>query len=418
MSQQAYHAYLQALKSGLVKLCKLEFLQPDGSVAFVLDNNDRNPRSNAFIQDGSLSVNLQNGPRRQASVTLANLDGAYDYNVNRVWFGQEIRLSEGLVLPNGTEFYLPQGIFLVKDPQEVHQPNRRDVTYQLVDKWANLDGTLFGRLDGIYEIPIGSDIFVTIASLLEMDRGNGRPIDRMTPIFTDYYNGMTTTLPDGSTAGNTVTPYTLRCDSDTGTIAELILGLNTMLAGWVGYDQTGRFRLDPSQDDILDTKKPIQHTFTPTEAQFLGPTYTVRNSEMFNDVIICGEALNAHPQANGRATNLDPSSDTNVNLVGRKTYRESKPGYYTDDICEAYAEFKLKRMTVLQKSVSIESTQMFHLVENQLVAIRRLDKPGGPIERHLVQGFTRPLARAGSMTINAVSVSDFPIATITRQSWE
>lgn len=412
---QRWQAYLSALRTDFVKLCKLEFLQPDGTVAYVLDNNAQNKRSNAFIQEGNLRVNLQNGQRRQATVTIKNVDGAYDYAVNKVWFGQEIRLSEGLILPDGSEFYLPQGVFLVKDPQETFKPNQHTVQYSLVDKWANLDGTLYGNLDGIYEVPMGSDIFTAISTLLAEDRGNGQPVDRMKPIFTNYYNGMETELPDGTTVPNTETPYTLRVDSTTGTLADVILGLNTMLAGWVGYDATGRFRLDPSQDDILDIQKPIQWAFTPTEKQFRGATYTVKNSEMYNDIIVNGEALGTDPTANARAQNLDPASDTNINLIGRKTLREQKQGYYTNQICEWYAEWKLKRITVLQKSVSIESSQMFHLTENNLVTIRRPDKPGAPVERHLIQGYSRPLATKGSMTIEAVSVSDFPIATLT--SW-
>ena len=58
-----YQQYLEALKEPFIKRTKLEFLQPDGIVAFVLDNNAQNPRSNAFIQSGNLSVNLQNGKR-------------------------------------------------------------------------------------------------------------------------------------------------------------------------------------------------------------------------------------------------------------------------------------------------------------------------------------------------------------------
>ena len=409
-----YQQYLEALKTPFIKRTKLEFLQPDGSVAFVLDNNERNPRSNAFIQSGNLSVNLQNGKRRQATVTLANLDGAYDYNVNRVWFGQQIRLSMGLVMPDGTDFYLPQGIFCVKDPEEVFQPGKKEANYTLEDKWSNQDGTLGGNLDGIYEAPVNSDMFAAISSLLAEDKGNGQPVDNVKPIFTDYYNNLTTTLPDGTEISNVLTPYTLRIDSENGTLADVILGINTMLAGWVGYDQTGALRLDPSQDDILDTTKPVLWTFQPSRKQFLGATYAVKNSEMYNDVIINGEALGTSPTANARATNYDPSSDTNVYLVGRKTYRESKQGYYTDDICEAYASFKLKRMTVLQKAVTIESTQMFHLVENNLVEIRREDKPGSPTERHLIQGFSIPIGQTGNMTINAVSVNDFPIATLTK----
>ena len=189
---QRWQAYLSALKTDFTKICKLEFLQPDGSVAYVLDNNPRNPRSSAFIQNGTIRVNLQNGQRRQATVNIVNLDGAYDYAVNKVWFGQEIRLSEGLILPDGSEFYLPQGVFLVKDAQEIFKPGQREVSYPLVDKWANLDGTLYGNLEGTYEVPVDVNIFDAIAELLREDRGNGRPVDGMTPIFTSYYNGMTT----------------------------------------------------------------------------------------------------------------------------------------------------------------------------------------------------------------------------------
>ena len=409
---QRWQAYLSALKTDFTKICKLEFLQPDGSVAYVLDNNPRNPRSSAFIQNGTIRVNLQNGQRRQATVNIVNLDGAYDYAVNKVWFGQEIRLSEGLILPDGSEFYLPQGVFLVKDAQEIFKPGQREVSYPLVDKWANLDGTLYGNLEGTYEVPVDVNIFDAIAELLREDRGNGRPVDGMTPIFTSYYNGMTTE-DRGVIYDNIMTPYTLRVDSTSGTLAEVILGLNTMLAGWIGYDATGRLRLDPSQDDILDINKPIQWAFTPTEKQFLGATYTVKNSEMYNDIIVNGEALGNEPTANARAQNLDPGSDTNINLIGRKTLREQKAGFYTDFVCQWYAEWKLKRIAVLQKAVSIDSTQMFHISENNLVTIRRPDKKGAPVERHLIQGFTRPLSGTGSMTVEAISVNDFPVATLT-----
>ena len=56
---------------------------------------------------------------------------------------------------------------------------------------------------------------------------------------------------------------------------------------------------------------------------------------------------------------------------------------------------------------------MYHLDVNNLVTIIRTDKPGSPVERHLIQGFSRPLASTGSMTISCVSVNDFPEATVT-----
>lgn len=406
--------YINNIGKPFVKLARLDFLNPNGSVLYTLDNNPLSQKSGAFIQAGELTVNLQNGPRRSATVTISNIDGEFDYNVNKLWFGQQVRLWEGMILPGGQEFYISQGVFYVKDPDETFEPGLKETTLNLVDKWAYLDGSLFGNLEGTYEVPVNSNIFNVIASVLNFDRGNGYKVDESVPIFTNYYNGKTTTLPDGSTVPLTNTPYTYRCDSENGTYADIILEMNTMLAGWIGYDANGQLRLDPSQDDILDTNKPIQWQFTMRNSTFLGATYSVKNSEVYNDIIIVGESLSEYGQTAGRATNYDPRSDTNVNIIGLKTKRYQQSGYYTQDICESLAVFKLKRESVLKKSVSIKSAQMFHLQENNLVTIERSDKFGNPIERHLITGYTRPIAQSGEMTINATSVLDSPMATITR----
>lgn len=405
--------YLNQLRTPFTKLCRLRFLQPDGSTAFVVDNNPQHKRSGTFIQEGTITCNLQNGQRRTASVTLSNIDSEYDYNVNNIWFGQQIAIDEGLVLSSGYEYYIQQGIFYISDPQETLNPILRTMTYPLVDKWAYLDGSLFGRLESTYEVPVGTNIYEPIAAILKLGRGNGNLIDHVPPIFTDYYNGMTQILPDGTSASLTDSPYTLRVDSDDGTYADVVLGMAEMLNAWVGYDQTGALRIDPSQDDIVDANKPVLWQFSTEEAQLLGTTYTIKNTEVFNDYIVLGEQTDDNPQAAGRAQNLDPSSDTNVNIIGRKTYRETASGYYTSTQCRDLAEWKLKRATVLQKAVSISCIQMMHIFENNLVEIVRTDKPGSPVERHLIQGYTRPLATNGAMTINAVSVADFPVATIT-----
>ena len=158
-----YQQYLKALTKPFKKLAKIEFLQPDNSVAFSLDNNyKRGYRSKydtrAFIQSGSLSVSLQNGQRRKATITLSNLDGGFDYAVNNIWFGQRVRLLMGLVLPDGTDFYLPQGVFYISNPTGNFKPNQRSITYNLLDKWSYLDGTLFGTLSGSYQISKNTEV--------------------------------------------------------------------------------------------------------------------------------------------------------------------------------------------------------------------------------------------------------------------
>ena len=411
--QEKYLAYLKAIQGPFQKLCRLRFLNPDGSTAFFVDNNPLGKYGQAFIADGTLTVNLQNGTRRTAAVTLANADGAFDYDVNHLWFGQEIALDEGLVLPGGEEYYIQQGVFLLESPQEIVSPSKRVMQYDLVDKWANLDGTLWGRLEDTYKGALGVNIFQQIDALLRDDKGNGRKVDPVAPVYTEYYNGKTQLLPDGKTAALTDAPYTLTVAPPSGTYASVILGFAEMLNAWVGYDTEGRLRIDPSQDDLLDTEKPVSYAFSMDGTVLTGLSYKVENTEVYNDYIVLGAALDDNSQPGARATNNDPMSDTNVRLIGRKTVWTSENGYTTQTQCRDRAEWEMKRSTVLQKSVNISCGQLFHIRENELVTIARTDKPGKPVERHLVMGFSRPLAAAGAMTISAVSVADFPVATVT-----
>lgn len=410
-----FQQYLQALRGDFTKIAKLEFLNPDGNVAFSLDNNALNKRSGAFLQEGTISCNLNNGKRRQATVTLSNLDHSYDFSVEHIWFGQQIRLSEGLILPDGTEYYISQGVFEIENPQEALKPGQRTATYTLVDKWANLDGTLFGNLEDVYKVEAGTNILNAMAATLLLDRftmenAGDNPIDPVAPLFTEYYNGKTQTLTDGSVVSLIEAPYDFLSASN-GTLADVVLGLNEMIAGDIGYNQNGRLVVNPSQDDILDITKPILWEFTEGDKSFLGADYTTKSAEVYNDVIVVGATSDTNATAKGRSQNLDPTSDTCVSRIGRKTIRLEMPNYYSDQMCQDYADWMLKRYSTLSKEVTVSCTQMFHIVENELITVQRMDKPGSPVERHLVKGFSRPIGQSGAMTINCVSVNDFPLST-------
>lgn len=347
-------------------------------------------------------MNLQNGQRRTATITLDNVDHEFDYNVNHVWFGREVAIDEGLILKDGTEYYIQQGVFLLTKPAESIQPIGRTIEYSLVDKWANLDGTLYGNLEGTYEVPLNSNPFDAIETLLREDKGNGQAIDDLPLIkgFTTWEN----------------TPYTVTVDAD-GTLAQVVLSVVETLAGLVGYDRNGRLRIEPSSDDVDDSTKPVQWTFGMDETTLLGLTYNIKNEEVFNDYIVVGEQLENGSQPRARVQNLDPRSDTNINIIGRKTKRESASGYANHTQCLDLAVWRVQRAAVLSKAVTVQSSQIFHIEENQLIEIVRSDKPGSPIEKHLVQGFSRPLASAGAMTINAISVVDIPDYTIVEDTY-
>ena len=427
MSQNRFLMYLNALGSPFKKRTRLEFLNPDDSIAFALDNNPYKSarggyNSNAFIQSGSLNVSLNNGQRRSASITLANLDGTFEYAVNKIWYGSRVRLSMGLVLPDGSDFYLPQGVFYFKDPSIIRNPTQRQISYSLVDKWSYLDGSLFGNLPATYVVEVGENIFSAMSDALRLDKRNlssdelasdpNWMLDPTTPVFTDYYNHLpdisyTVTTASGQkelkTAKANETAFETRIEFGRP-ISELLLDLNRTIVGWVGYDSTGAFRVDPSQDDISDIDKPILWTFTKNNSLLLSENTTVKNREVYNDIIIVGEDMKS-AAVYGRATNFDPRSDCNVNLIGMKTFKEARAEYWNETQCRDYASWLLKKKTILQKSITISSSQMFHLNENSIVAVERTDLPGSPVERHLVQSFSLPIGETGQMSINATSIN-------------
>lgn len=432
-----YELYLQALKKPFQKLTKLEFLQPDNSVAFTLGNSFVRGYSNpydsrAFIQGGTLNVALKNGQRRTASLTLSNIDDVFDYSVNKIWYGTKVRLSMGLVLPNGEEFYLPQGVFYFRDPQKIYNPTSKQMNYSLVDKWSYLDGSLFGVLPTTKTINADENYFDAALSLLHLSKYDLLSItnniydqvDNVPPIFTDYYNNkpeveVMTFIPGESTPQSRMvpancTPYEIRKEFGS-TLADILLELNTCCVGLIGYDPTGALRMDAAQASITDTDKPTLWLFDPSNSQLCGTTEVARNTEVYNTILIVGEGL----QDNliwCKVSNVDDSTDTSVNRIGVKVFKEEKSSFWKTQQCIDYAQYIIKQRTILQKSISLTSSQMFHLQENNVVSIMRTDKKGSPIERHLIQSFSLPLGETGEMTINATSVNDYNIQTVVESS--
>lgn len=419
---QRYLDYLNIVADPdrMVPLTKLEFLNPDNSVAYALDGNYKRgygyPDSRAFIQDGTLNISLNNGQRRAASVRFENLDNAFDFALNKLWFGRRVRLFKGVLLSDRTPYYIPQGVFYLNSPKTGWKPNSRTAEYQLVDKWAYLDGTLFGNLENTYEVKRRTNIFAAMQGILNLSIYDHKPtteyakkIDGVTPVFTNYYNGETVKI-NGEDVPKTDTPKTVTT-SIGGTYANVMLDLNAIIAGWIGYDSVGALRVDASADDLEDNKKPVLWNFTENSKTFFGLDETANPAQVYNDVIIWGESIDG-AVVGARATNNDPTSDTSVGKIGMKTYVESSDINYTNEQCAALAQWYLKRKTVLQKSVTISCSQMFHLRENNLISVLRSDKPNSPVEKHLIQAISIPLSQKGAMQITATSVQDFPKPTV------
>lgn len=414
----SYLSYLKALEKPIRKRVYLDFLQADQkSVAFTVGSGRRD--SAAFVQDGSISVSLQNGERRKANIVLSGLDERFKFNANKIWFGNTVRLRMGIALPGGGEYVLPMGVFYFDNPQEVFNPSQKTVTYDLVDKWCALDGKRYGAFDTVYEIkPMDGggnavNIFDAARNLLRLNKSTfdpetvpGNMIDPISPVFTAYYNGQTYTKKDGTTVPMLNVPHTIRSDANNGTIADLMIDLTDCVTGLCGYDAAGAFRITPAQDG--PETFPVLFTFTPQNSILSGLQETANAGEVYNDIIVTGETLDDY-ECWGRAENDNFASDTNIALIGRRTKIENQASYWNAKQCEDYAGYLLREQAILRKQITISCNPVYHLYEGGIVLVQRTDKPGAPYEKHRINSFTIPLGEGGAMTVNATSAADFDL---------
>lgn len=383
-----FKAYMDTLRTNFTPAVRIEFLQDDGSTAYEITED-------AIDQGSTLNVNYQNGARRSASLIMDNWQDLYTYKINKVWFGQKIKIKAGVYLKDGTPALFNQGVFYVANPQDVFNPAQRTVTLQLTDKWSYLDGSLFGKIAGVYLLNVDDDLFVATQQLLLTDRGNGVPLDNIPPMLSDYYIGRTTTVA-GQTHRVLDCPYTAKIS---GCYADVLNEIGTMLVATMGYDANGQLRVESINADIIpDNLRQILWQFSTDEPELFGVTETPQPTTMYNHIVITGGVLNGRI-AKGIAINDDPSSPTNVSIVGYKTYPEERSKYYADSQCQELAEYYLNQYQNLSSTVNISCSPMYHFQENELVTIFREGKDDRVVPC-LVSGWTLPIG-LGQMQITA-----------------
>ena len=420
----SFDAYLRRLKEPYRRLIRLDFLNPDGSPAFSIGNAEQDPRGRALIAGGELTCALNNGRRRQALILLDNAGGDYEFAVNRLWFGQQIRLSEGLRLADGTDWLIPQGVFYPEDPEELLGPRGRTVRLRLADKWSLLEEGP-GTLEGDYLVPAGSHIFEAMAALLRLSRFTGQPVDPadpaaaremldpLAPVFTTRFRDRVQHLPDGSEVPLLLAPHDCLIPAGSS-LAQVLLQLAELLPARVGYDACGRLRVDPSEDDADPNQRPVLWSFRPDDGFLLQLRSTLRSGSVYNDCVVVGGSSGDSPAPRARVRNLDPASPTCVNRIGLRTLRCERTDYSSEEACLAYAEWKLKRAALPVRSLELSCRPLYHLSENGILTLSgQLPGQTGPEQaedRYILQSFTRPLADE-PMTLTAVSAEAFPTLT-------
>lgn len=404
-----FNKYIEIVAKNHKPAIKIEWLNTDESINFDFTNA-------LYNINVDLNVNYQNGSRRACTFTINNERNRFPIDFNNIWIGQKFKLWLGIYIDDETPYYLPQGVFYVSNPTETYNPTTRTITINGVDKWAYLDGTLFGKLTGTYQTNIDVNLYDALRKLLRLSRYENsfvetnnlsEMIDPVQPKLSPYFLAKTTEVIINNVKTTKYVwecPYTATVERGK-TYADIILEYATILCAHVYYDVNGRLVLEPmidTADDITDTNKEILWNYSVDEQTFLGLTQTFNFDKVYNDFIVLGNITNGY-QFKGRVQNRNPMSNTCVQRIGLKTkepYEDNQ--YVSDEQCIELAKYYAKIDTILQKSGDIDSVALYHLDVNKLVTV---STPNNNMSKELflVTGFS--LSTSGKMSVNVTSVN-------------
>ena len=369
--------YLEFMNTSSVfnPIAKFDFLNHDETVYASFSSE---------VTGGSLSVTRANGVRRSCNINVHNIYNTFTPNPLTFWINQKFRLSLGYHI-NGEDYFIPQGVFGLSNPQNIHIKSQREATISGTDKFAFLNGQLGGRLSATYSLPLGSNILDSIKVILLESAVN----DPVTPML----------LIDPSEE----TPYTIYQEYGS-TFGDLALELNNIISQNMYYNNAGRLVCEP---DVLNSLKDSKWDFRTDSKVYLGMTQDSNFNEAYNVVLVVGDNVNGN-LAIGIARNDDPSSSLSTHRIGEKLAPPITDTVIdTDERAQDRANFEIRRYAALATDNTITCIPMFHLDVDQIITVTD-EQLGLNKERLLINNFSIPLNPNGaqSMTISATKAND------------
>lgn len=336
---------------------------------------------------GSLTIHNTNGTRRHLDLTIQNIDGENLPDIDGFWLGSKIKLWLGEEI-NGEDFWLPQGVFVLKNPEAESRTNSKTLHISAIDKFGVLDGQVGGEINSTYIVPVGSNIYTVLRELLNGTSTVNLPTDIKIPVLDQHY-------------ASEVTPYTIRKEIG-DLIGNVFLELQGMLSANVFYNVNGEMVFEQDSND--DTKGSLWD-FGTEEFNYLGATRTYRFDEVYNAVLVIGDNIDGN-LAFFEARNENPASPTSIQNVGyQRTFVIEDSVINTDALAEDRANYELKRMTALYSDISLSCVPMYHLDVDNVITLTD-PSLGLNRDRFLINEIVLPFTQDGQMTIQASKTSE------------
>lgn len=344
--------------------------------------------------DSSLSKTYQQGQTRSMSINLINSTNIWNPSPVRghLFANSKFKLQMGIYLQN-TTYWVDEGIFVCQDPELNNGDANKIVSIELFDKFALLDGTIMGTTETDYEIPLGTNIYKALRSLLRLPKDNlGNPYDSQQIMFPLKYM-------------EEKTPYTIQKTAN-NTIGEIITDLATCLSCDVYYDEIGRLTFRDTLDDLDYHNRNSMWNYQEGEA------INIRRkdewSKIKNRYIVIGSNING-AQCKGIAENTNPASPYNVggNFGIRPEIIEDSL-IYSNTYCSQRARYELKKNTMRNVSISFDSIYIPHLTPNDLVRWSCEDY-NYINQNFIVDSVSIPFNPKDKMSVTLTNLSDLPL---------
>lgn len=348
------------------------------------------------VLSGNLEKTYQQGQIRSLNLVLMNPEKIWNPSpyAGKLFANTKFRLQLGVLLDN-TMYWRNEGVFVCQDPQLSNGDANKTVSLQLHDKFALLDGTISGTTETDYEMPVGTNIYQGIRSIIRQMKDNlGHPYDSQEIIFPEKYM-------------KEKTAYTIKKTADNN-LGEILIELANMLSCDIFYDEIGRLTFRDNLEDLDYHNRNTVWNYSSSENETINISREDKWSEMKNRFIVKGANINGM-LCKGIAENTNPSSAYNVyGNFGIKPKIIEDNLIYSPVLCQQRAKYELKKNAIKNTSISFESIYIPHMNPNDLVRWTFNDY-NYHNEEFIVQTVSIPLNPSEPMNVSITNVNELPM---------
>jgi hypothetical protein len=321
---------------------------------------------------GSISVDKSRPIRRNFSFSLINKDGKYTWNENSlVWINKRVKIYSGLQLKDGSIEYIPQGVFILTEPQTQHNPSGNITSISGQDK-AYLYNDKRGKF--VYETTIaeGINIATGIKTIAEGET-----------LF--LFDNVTETVPYELTYSTS--------DNRWKAMQELA----EFAKCEIFYDVNGYLRLKKVEDLNDLQNEAAVWSFTKGDMFYAGNVRKMDESNLYNHYIaIGGGAENQTVRDEIIITESDPkwvNSPYSIEKIGRCVYFHNDGNadtlLSTVEECHWRNKYELMNRLGYSEQVSMNIAPLFVLDASDIINVE--DSENGVTGRYMVNKFDIPL---------------------------